>query len=41
MSKNGGKKKGKIELEYYNTEDLNLLLETLEHLPSGEKGAKP
>ncbi|HIY22360.1 MAG TPA: ParB/RepB/Spo0J family partition protein [Candidatus Flavonifractor merdigallinarum] len=33
-----GKKKGKIELEYYNTEDLNLLLETLEHLPSGEKG---
>ena len=36
-----GKKKGKIELEYYNTEDLNLLLETLEHLPSGEKGAKP
>ena len=36
-----GKKKGKIELEYYNTEDLNLLLETLEHLPSGEKGATP
>ena len=36
-----GKKKGKIELEYYNTEDLNLLLETLEHLPSGEKGAQP
>ena len=36
-----GKKKGKIELEYYNTEDLNLLLETLERLPSGEKGAKP
>ena len=35
-----GKKKGKIELEYYNTEDLNLLLETLEHLPSGEKGAQ-
>ena len=34
-----GKKKGKIELEYYNTEDLNLLLETLEQLPSGEKGA--
>ena len=33
-----GKKKGKIELEYYNTEDLNLLLETLEHLPSSEKG---
>lgn len=36
-----GKKKGKIELEYYNTEDLNLLLETLEHLPSGEKGETP
>ena len=35
-----GKKKGKIELEYYNTEDLNLLLETLEHLPSGEKGGQ-
>lgn len=36
-----GKKKGKIELEYYNTEDLNLLLETLEHLPSSEKGETP
>lgn len=33
-----GKKKGKIELEYYNTDDLNLLLEALERLPSTEKG---
>ena len=28
-----GKKKGKIELEYYNPEDLNALLELLEQLP--------
>ena len=32
-----GKKKGKIELEYYNTDDLNLLLEVLEQLPSSGK----
>ena len=28
-----GRKKGKIELEYYNPEDLNTLLELLEQLP--------
>lgn len=28
-----GKKKGKIELEYYNPDDLNTLLELLEQLP--------
>ncbi len=28
-----GKKKGKIELEYYNPDDLNALLELLEQLP--------
>ena len=28
-----GRKKGKIELEYYNPEDLNALLELLEQLP--------
>ena len=33
-----GKKKGRIELEYYNPEDLNNLLELLERLPSGGKG---
>ena len=33
-----GKKKGKIELEYYDTEDLNALLELLEQLPSSGKG---
>lgn len=33
-----GKKKGKIELEYYNPEDLNTLLEALEQLP-GKGGA--
>ena len=33
-----GKKKGKIELEYYNTDDLNRLLEVLEGLPSSGKG---
>ena len=27
-----GKKKGRIELEYYGTEDLNALLEALERL---------
>ena len=32
-----GKKKGKIELEYYNTDDLNLLLEVLEQLPASGK----
>ena len=33
-----GRKKGKIELEYYNPEDLNTLLELLEQLPSAGKG---
>ena len=33
-----GKKKGKIELEYYDAEDLNALLELLEQLPSSGKG---
>ena len=33
-----GKKKGKVELEYYNPEDLNTLLELLEQLPSAGKG---
>ena len=33
-----GKQKGKIELEYYNTDDLNRLLEVLEGLPSSGKG---
>ena len=33
-----GKKKGKVELEYYNPEDLNALLELLEQLPSDGKG---
>ena len=33
-----GKKKGKIELEYYNVDDLNTLLELLEQLPSTGKG---
>lgn len=33
-----GKKKGKVELEYYNTDDLNLLLEVLETLPSRKGG---
>ena len=33
-----GKKKGKIELEYYSTEDLNALLEALQHIPSSGKG---
>lgn len=33
-----GKKKGKIELEYYNPDDLNTLLELLEQLPSTGKG---
>ncbi|NCE63845.1 ParB/RepB/Spo0J family partition protein [Pseudoflavonifractor sp. 524-17] len=36
-----GKKKGKIELEYYNTDDLNLLLEVLERVSPQEKGAQP
>ena len=33
-----GRKKGKIELEYYNPEDLNTLLELLERLPAAGKG---
>ena len=33
-----GKKKGKIELEYYDPEDLNNLLELLEQLPSAHQG---
>jgi len=33
-----GKKKGKIELEYYNTDDLNALLDALHTLPSAGKG---
>ncbi|MBM6925516.1 ParB/RepB/Spo0J family partition protein [Pseudoflavonifractor phocaeensis] len=33
-----GKKKGKIELEYYDAEDLNTLLELLEQLPSAHQG---
>ena len=33
-----GKKKGKVELEYYDPEDLNVLLELLEQLPSAGKG---
>lgn len=33
-----GKKKGKVELEYYNPEDLNTLLDLLEQLPSHDKG---
>ena len=33
-----GKKKGKVELEYYTPEDLNALLELLEQLPSDGKG---
>ena len=35
---NRDRKKGKIELEYYNPEDLNTLLELLEQLPSAGKG---
>ena len=34
-----GKKKGKIELEYYGTEDLNTLLEALQQLPHSGKEA--
>ena len=34
-----GKKKGKIELEYYSTEDLNTLLEALQQLPHSGKEA--
>ena len=33
-----GKKKGKVELEYYNTDDLNALLELLEQFPNQRKG---
>ena len=33
-----GKKKGKIELEYYNPEDLNTLLDLLEQLPFSNQG---
>ncbi|MCI7472942.1 MAG: ParB/RepB/Spo0J family partition protein [Clostridiales bacterium] len=33
-----GRKKGKIELEYYNPEDLNTLLDLLEQLPSSNQG---
>ena len=36
-----GKKKGKIELEYYNPDDLNTLLELLEQLPDHGKGGQP
>ena len=35
-----GKKKGKIELEYYNPDDLNTLLELLEQLPTQGKGGQ-
>ena len=35
-----GKKKGKIELEYYNPDDLNALLDLLEQLP-GKGGQQP
>ncbi|MBU5435413.1 ParB/RepB/Spo0J family partition protein [Pseudoflavonifractor sp. MSJ-37] len=34
-----GKKKGKIELEYYDPDDLNALLEVLEGIPAGKGGA--
>ena len=34
-----GKKKGKIELEYYSTEDLNALLDVLHKIPGPGKGA--
>ena len=36
-----GKKKGKIELEYYDPDDLNLLLDTLQTLPSARKEGEP
>ena len=35
-----GKKKGKIELEYYTPDDLNTLLELLEQLPTQGKGGQ-
>ena len=35
-----GRKKGKIELEYYNPEDLEALLNALEQAPSLPKGGK-
>ena len=35
-----GAKRGKLELEYYNDEDLTVLLELLEQLPSAEKGGE-
>ena len=33
-----GKRKGKVELEFYNTDDLTALLDLLEQLPSHRKG---
>ena len=33
----GGKKKGRLELEYYGVDDLNDLLELLEKLPKSGK----
>ena len=35
-----GKKKGKLELEFYNVDDLNALLDLLETLPAFSKTAK-
>ena len=35
-----GKKKGRIELEYYNVDDLNNLLEQLQQLPQAMKNEK-
>ena len=35
-----GRKKGRIELEYYNPEDLEALLNALEQAPSLPKGGK-
>ena len=36
-----GRKKGKIELEYYNADDLEALLTALEQAPSLSKGGNP
>ena len=33
-----GAKKGKVEIEFYNDEDLTLLLEQLENHSAGRKG---
>ena len=38
VSISSGKKKGKIELEYYNADDLNALLEALQQAPALGKG---